>query len=204
MRALVGGASVVLGALLLATVAAVAPAPVKAACGGGFDDGYLARYAGRHADTIVMGRLIEVDGDGNYHFTVLDAYRGGAASPIVNGWPESLGIIDVGGCTGQALEPGGSFIYASGDHNRRGPMQLIFPHVPDRGWLIEHFGGYRSLNGLLALLGVLPDTSTGDSMEEARNGFAPELGAVLPALFAFAWVFFGLSSTRQPKPHRPT
>jgi hypothetical protein len=88
MRAVSSFASVAFSALLPG-LWAVVPAPVAAASGGGAPDaGWLARYAGRHADTIVVGRLIGEDDDRNLHFTILEVYRGEAASPIVNGWPE--------------------------------------------------------------------------------------------------------------------
>jgi hypothetical protein len=132
------------------------PAQVEAACGGGGGDGYLARYAGKLGDTILLGRLIDAD-DGIYRFDVLTVYRGEAASPM-----QETGVRDVGACTGQTVTPGQRFIYVSGDDETGGPMKMLFPHLSGRGWLIEHYGSTSSLDRLLRLLGVPPDTSTSE------------------------------------------
>jgi hypothetical protein len=151
VRTLVAGAVTAL--LLVGVVGVVMPARVEAACGGGGGDGYLARYAGKLGDTILLGRLIDAD-HGIYRFDVLTVYRGEAASPM-----QETGVRDVGGCTGQTVMPGQRFIYVSGDDETGGPMKLLFPHVSGRGWLIEHYGSTSSLDRLLRLLGVPPDTS---------------------------------------------
>jgi hypothetical protein len=65
-----GGARVrlpggVVAIVVLASVVAIAPETVHAACGGGSFDTWLARRADRFADTVTVGRLIEdIDGDG--------------------------------------------------------------------------------------------------------------------------------------------
>jgi hypothetical protein len=191
-RRILTAASIGFGILVLSGLGALAPAAIDAACGAIPDGGRLARYAGRHADTIVLARLIEQDSDRNYHVEILEVYRGEAASPIIDGWPESDGIIDVGSCTHQGVKPGERFIYASGDRERFGLMQLVFPEAPRRGFVISHWGGeYRSLDGILALLGVLPETSTTDPEEatitQHQLGFVATIAA---ALLGFACALF--------------
>lgn len=174
MRSLNGPVRIGAAALLLVAMTLAAPSTTSAACGGGrLDEDWLARYAGRHADTIILGRLIEVDAEALYahHFELLQVYRGEAiASPIENTFEPgvSIGINDVGGCTGQQVEPGQRFVYAEGDRKRHGPMQMIFPEVLEGRWIIQHFGARATLDELLVLLAVLPATSTVDAAPDAR------------------------------------
>jgi hypothetical protein len=182
-----GWARIAVAALLLESIAAVAPSSASAACGGGgLDPTSLARRAGRVADTIILGRLLEVDANHDYHFELLEVYRGDPlSSPIDNTYEtdNGVGIVDVGGCSGQSVKPGGLFVYATGDRAQRfGPMQLIFPRVPGRGWIIDHSVEYASLDGLLSLLGVLPDTAV-----EKPDGIA---GSDSPAELGWATVAF--------------
>jgi hypothetical protein len=136
--------------------------PALAACGGGgLDPTSLARMVGRQADTIILGRLIDIDAEHAHHFELLAVYRGEAPSSPIGRQPGSAaGIIDVGGCTNQHVGPGQRFIYAEGDRRRYGPLQVVFPEVREGRWVVDHFGERRSLDELLALLGVLPATST--------------------------------------------
>jgi hypothetical protein len=63
--------------------------------------------------------------------------------------------------------------------------------VAERGFVINLYGESRSLNGLLGLLGVLPDTSTAAPIHPL--GVQPGLGhavTLAAAISAFAWVFF--------------
>jgi hypothetical protein len=189
-------ASGVVIALLLLGGFGVTPAQVEAACGHPGDDGYFARSAGKLADTIVLGRLIDGD-NGTYRFDVLRVYRGEAASPM-----QVTGAYDVGGCTGQSVVPGQRFIYVSGDEGY-GPTNLLFPHVSGRGWIIEHYGSTSSLDRLLQLLGVLPDTATAElpatSTPEPTgiSGHWRELGlAGVAALCAVAYLFHRRLRTR--------
>ena len=158
----------------------LAPASVEAACGAIPDGGWLARYAGRHADTIVLGRLIATDFDGGHRYEVLSVYRGHAPPAL------PAAVRDVGSCTRQAVEPGERFIYVSGDRKRFGPMELIFPRVPGRGFVISHWGGeYQSLDDILGLLGVLPDTSTSPGVDSASASAPPAWAPVVVALLGF-------------------
>jgi hypothetical protein len=169
--------------LLLAAFAAF-PKPATAACGAyPSSEGRLARYAGKHGDTIALGRLIEEDLEtGDMRLDVLTVYRGEAASPM-----EVSGVNVVGSCTGAAwLEPGERLIYVAGDRERYGPLKLAFPHEPGRGWLGDHLPPFMSLDSLLVHLGVLPETS---STEPPRPRAAPsgwDVGWVVASLVVFA------------------
>jgi hypothetical protein len=98
----------------------------------------------------------------------------------------------VGGCSIQkfALRPGQRFIFAAGDSDREAPKEVIFPRVAERGYVINLYGESRSLNGLLGLLGVLPDTSTAAPRQPlgVEPGLRPAV-TLAAALSAFAWVF---------------
>jgi hypothetical protein len=177
-----------IAALLLVGMTAVAPGRAEAACGGGAfgDPNDYARRAGRIADTIILGRLVEIDADANnaLHFELVEVYRGEAlASPIYNTFESDngVGIIHVGSCSrGEGVKPGGLFIYATGPRAARfGPMQLVFPRIPHRGWIINHCCEYGSLDELLVLLGVLPAT---DAVAPSGSPatLAPPPGSILP------------------------
>lgn len=186
---------VVPAVLLVSTLAAFSPQNASAACGGGGLETYLAKRVGRHADTIILGRLIRIDEDRAHHYKLLEVFRGEApASPIRDTWDPALpasGMIDVGGCTNQQVERGGLFVYAEGDQAARfGKLQIIFPKIRDGQWLIGHFGSRSTLDELLVLLGVLPPTSTvepvASSGADSRNQswWAMIGGATLVAWFA--------------------
>ena len=183
-------------------MAGVAPAPVDAACGGGgYDSTALARRAGRIADTIILGRLVEVDANHDYHFELVAVYRGDPPpSPIENAFDPGnwVGIIDIGGCSSQSVEPGGLFVYATGDRAERyGPMQLIFPRVPNRGWIIDHWVEYTTLDRLLGLLGVLPDTSTVDSVVPAAARVRSQVGWSIAFLAMTLLAYWALGKRRR-------
>ena len=197
VRGLDARVRIALAVVLVVGMAGVAPAPIDAACGGGgYDETWLARRAGRHADTIILARLIEVDADNAYHFELLKVYRGNPLpSPIENDFSTSVsGIIDVGGCTGASVSPGGLFIYATGDQAARfGRMQLIFPRVPGRDWIIDHWAVYATLDRLLGLLGVPPETATAEpdaAGDGARSEFVWPVAALL-SLTGFAYWVLG-------------
>jgi hypothetical protein len=163
------------------------PTPVAAACGGGSDDGWLARYNGRHAHTIVLGRLLDNDRDGRgtYLIEVERVYRGEADSLIE---ADGRYLVDVGGCTAQSAQPGHRVVFTNWTSTDYGPMPLVFPHIPGRGWIIEHYGGTTSLDGLLRLLGVLPDTSTAETVQV--DSAAPQVAwGLVAAIFGLAYWF---------------
>ena len=195
------GAPIRIGAcvLLLVAIAGATPARVDAACGEGPDPTWLARYAGRHADTIILARLVEQDADG-YHFQLIDVYRGEApSSPIVNAFDPDQGwhgIVDVGACSGQSVQFGELFVYATGDRSRNGPLQVIFPRVPDQGMIVDHWAAYTTLDHLLALLGILPATSTADvEMRPAAAGF--DLRLAMAAFVGGLLLAYGALAKRQ-------
>ena len=99
----------------------------------------------------------------------------------------------MGGCSIQkfVLRPGQRFIFAAGDSDREAPKEVIFPRVAERGYVINLYGESRSLNGLLGLLGVLPDTSTAALKEPlgVQPGLSPAV-TLAAGISAFAWVFF--------------
>lgn len=172
-------------AVIALGVAAWGPAQAQAACGGPFVDHWLeTNYNLRNADTVILARLTKRDlSVGDYHFETLTVYRGGeVVSPIAAGR-----FVDVGVCIA-SVEPGWRFMYVSGDRERFGARALVFPDVPDYGWLIEKPDRYESLNGLLALLGVLPDTSTAPGIDTGGSGLGPQVAGVLAAFLAFAWL----------------
>ena len=169
--------SLILGGLLFVGAAAFAAQDVDAACGGPFDEHWLDQYDFSHANNIILGRLTEVDSDGDYHFETLTVYRGSVASPI-----EAHGVVEAGACIVSA-EPGRRFIYVSGGQ-RLGPYDLIFVHLPDHGWMVQPPDGFRSLDGLLAVLGVLPNTSTSAPPEAPAGAGGPDFGDVIVALVA--------------------
>lgn len=188
MRSVVAGMSIALGVLVLSGLAALVPSSAEAACGAVPDHGLLARHAGRHAHTILLGRFVERDAAGAYRFEVLGAYRGDSATAI-----PAAAFEDVGGCSIQKLplQPGQRFIFVAGDGDREAPKEVIFPHVAKRGFVINLYGQSRSLDGLLALLGVLPDTST--TAIKQPVGVQPGLGfavSLAAAISAFLWVLF--------------
>ena len=178
--------SQILTVLLFVGCAAFATQMVDAACGGPFDEHWLDQYDFAYADDVVLGRLIERDSDGRYHFETLTVYRGSVASPID-------GDDVAGTCFGP--QPGGRFVYVAGDR-RFGRYDLIFPHVPNHGWMVQPPDGYRSLDGLLALIGVLPDTSTSAPIETPGEGAGLDLGGVIVPLLAFVATMILPSRTR--------
>lgn len=172
-------------AVMALGVAASGPTPVQAACGGPFVDDWLeTNYNLRNADTVILARLTERDLNvGDYHFETLTVYRGGeVASPLT-----AARFVDVGVCIA-SVEPGWRFMYVSGDRERFGARALVFPDVPDYGWLIEKPDRYESLNGLLALVGVLPDTSTAPGIDTEGSVLGSHVGGVLAAFLTFAWL----------------
>jgi hypothetical protein len=177
--------SLILGGLLFVGSAAFATQDMDAACGGPFNEHWLDEYDA-YADDVVLGRLIELDSDGLYHFETLTVYRGSVVSPIDGG--------DVAG-TCFAPQPGGRFVYVAGD-KRFGRYDLIFPHMPKHGWMVQPPDGYRSLDGLLALIGVLPDTSTSAPLETPAGEAGLGLGAFIVALLAFVATMILPSRTR--------
>ena len=188
VRSVVARISFAFGVLVLSGLAALVPSTAEAACGVIPDGGRLARYVGRHAHTILHGRFVERDAAGAYRFEVLATYRGDSTTAI-----PAAAFEDVGGCSIQkfALRPGQRFMFAAGDRDREAPKQVIFPRMGERGLLINVYGESRSLNGLLGLLGVLPETST--AALEQPLGVQPGLGPAVTlaaAISAFAWVFF--------------
>jgi hypothetical protein len=187
VRSVVARISIAFGVLVLNGLGALAPSTAEAACGAVPDGGLLARHAGRHGHTILLARFVERDGAGEYRFEVLATYRGDSTAAI-----PTAAFEDVGGCSIQKLplRPGQRFIFVGGDGDREAPKQVIFPDVPKRGFVINLYGESRSLNELLVLLGVLPDTSTA-APEPVAVPPGLSLGVTLAAaLFAFAWVFF--------------
>lgn len=178
--------SLILAGLVFVGSAAFAIQGVDAACGGPFNEDWLDEYDFAYADDVVLGRLIELDSDGLYHFETLTVYRGSVVSPIDGD--------DVAG-TCFAPQPGGRFLYVAGD-KRFGRYDLIFPHVPNHGWMVQPPDGYRPLDGLLALIGVLPDTSTSAPLETPAGEAGPDLGGVIVALLAFVATMLLPSRTR--------
>jgi hypothetical protein len=166
--------ALVLSLVLLGGVALFAAPGVDAACGGPFDEQWLDEYDFSQADDIVMGRLIERDTDGHLHFEILVVYRGSAVSPI-----KADGVVEAG-CIGAM--PGGRFLFVSGDRGF-GRYDLIFAHVPDYGWMVHGPDGFRSLDSLLSLVGVLPDTST---QQTTGGDVGPNFGGVIAAVFVAA------------------
>ena len=188
VRSVVARISIAFGVLVLSGLAALVPSAAEGACGAVPDGGLLARYVGRHAHTILLGRFVERDAAGAYRFEVLAAYRGDPTTAI-----PAAAFEDVGGCSIQklALRPGQRFMFVAGDRDREAPKQVIFPRVAERGFVINLYGESRSLNGLLGLLGALPDTSTA-ALEQplgVQPGLRPAV-TLAAAISAFAWVFF--------------
>ena len=177
MHGLVIRLSLMLSGVLLVASAAFATQNVDAACGGPFIEDWLDEYDFSHASNIVLGRLIERDSDGRYHFETLTVYRGSVASPI-----EADGVVEAGGCI-VSVEPGRRILYVSGGE-RFGRYDLIFVHLPDYGWMVQPPDGFRSLDSLLTLVGVLPDTSTSSPLEAPAGRVGPDLGGVIVALLA--------------------
>ena len=195
--------------VLVVAAFAAAPSTTSAACGGGAfgDPDDYARRAGRIADTIILGRLVEIDADANnaLHFELLEVYRGEALGlPIDNTFESDngVGIIHVGSCArGEGVKPGGLFIYATGPRAARfGPMQLVFPRIPERGWIINHCCEYGSLNELLVLLGVLPPTTTDETSAPTRQGLG--LGTSVAIVAGLTWLFY-LVLGSQPRLRSP-
>jgi hypothetical protein len=182
-RPLVVRLSLIVGSLLFVGYAAFATQDVDAACGGPFIEDWLDQYDFSHANNIVLGRLIERDADGRYHFETLTVYRGSVASPI-----EADGVVEAGECI-VSVEPGRRFIYVSGGE-RFGPYDLIFTHLPDYGWMVQPPDGFRSLDSLLTLVGVLPDTSTSAPLESQAREVGFVLGGFVVALLV-AWMKLG-------------
>jgi hypothetical protein len=188
VRSVVARISIAFGVLVLSGLAALVPSTAEAACGAVPDGGRLVRYVGRHAHTILLGRFVERDSAGAYRFEVLAAYRGDSTAAI-----PAAAFEDVGGCSIQKLplRPGQRFMFVAGDSDREAPKQVIFPRVAERGFVINLYGESRSLNGLLGLLGVLPDTSTAALQQPpgVPPGITPAV-TLAAAISAFAWVFF--------------
>jgi hypothetical protein len=188
----------VLAGIALYATALVAPEPARAACGGGGglgEHGWLARYAGRKADSIILGRLIKTKPAFTYHFELLEVYRGEAPASPVQG-----DVTQVGACvTGERVRPGRLFVLATGDRARHGPMKLIFPYVPGKGWTFEHYGNYSTLDHLLVLLGVLPATSTETVATALRDEGGQ--GWAIVAVAGWTWfVYWALGRRRQDAP----
>lgn len=167
--------------LLLSIGGLIAAPPVRVAadCGSVPDPDGLALYAAKYADVIVIGQLTAFDPTTGYTFDVLAEYKGSSGSPIAH-----AGVTDVGGCTQQSVQPGDRFVYVAGDRAGHPRMQLIFPHVPGRGWVVSHFGEYAPLQRLLGLLGVMPNTSTDTSSPGVDTQPASGLVVLLATLAA--------------------
>lgn len=163
----------------LAAVFLALPSGAHAACGGGplGPNPELPRLAGRTAEIVVFGRARTSENrDGFVTLEVLRAYKGNPGPTIEIAHDaltkSCLHFYDV--------EVGERLLYAGPAVNEPGDDPFSITWRKDGGFWGFHFDQYKSVSQIVALMGLLPETST-EASKAGGSGFEAGAGLIAAA-----------------------